>query len=389
MPDVHALLSASGAKKWLNCPLSIKMEKEFPTTDTVYSLEGTTAHALAEAKLQLALKNIRRSTYTKKVNDLQNVNGEMEEYIDNYRDFVIEKYNTIRRIELDTIIEIEKRVDFSDYAPKGFGTCDVVIVSAEYLEIIDLKYGKGVKVSAKDNPQLRLYALGALEEYTFLYDIKGINMTIYQPRMNTISEEFITTKDLIEWGENIVKPAAIKAYEGKGKCYAGSHCDSGFCKARSVCRAYTEEKLKIKSYEYKEADKLTNEEIADILGQIDSIGIWIKQIKDYAYNQVLNKGVKYSGYKLVKGKSSRAYADNELIIKTLKENGYTEEDIYDKKIKAITNMEKLLGKKRFQELIGNNIITSQGAPVLAPESDTRQEISISTAEEDFKNIIIN
>lgn len=389
MTRLHAKLSASGAKKWLNCPLSVSMESQFPDSDSTYSTEGTTAHELGEAKIRLELKEITKTKYSKILKILKNVDEEMQEFTEDYKNYVIERYNKAKSETPDALIEIEKRIDFSEYAKDGFGTGDAVIITDGYVEIIDFKYGKGVRVSAEDNPQLRLYALGVIEEYSILYDIKEVYMTIYQPRVGNISDEIMTAYDLLKWGRDCVIPRADDAYNDVNLCFAGVHCDEGFCKARPICREYTKIKLEITKYEYKDVRSLSVDEVAEVLNQVDGIGKWIKLVKDYAYNQALNHGVIYPGYKLVEGKSSRVYRDIDEVANNLKEKGYTEDEIYEKKLKAITTMEKFIGKKRFETLLADNIIIQQGSPTLVPESDKRKELgATSSAIEDFKNIII-
>ncbi len=236
MPGEHAKLSASGAKKWINCPASVMMEAKFPDTSSAYAAEGTTAHALGEAKLMLGLNRLTRVQYHKNVSNLE-ITEDMEEYTDDYRDFVIEEYNRVRAKTPGAQIYIERRLDFSSWVPGGFGTGDAVIIGYDEIVIIDLKYGQGVKVDAKDNPQLRLYALGALAEFGYLFTVKDVKTFIFQPRVSNISEESISVDALIKWGLTVKKKAAI-ADSGAGECAAGDWCDSGFCKARDLPRVY-------------------------------------------------------------------------------------------------------------------------------------------------------
>lgn len=389
MPDTHAKLSASGSKKWLNCPGSVKLEAEFPDAISEYAAEGTTAHALGEAKLNLAMKIISRVGYHKQTANLD-VNADMEEYTDGYRDFVLERFNEALRSSRDAILAIERRLDFSTYVPNGFGTGDAVIISTGAIEIIDLKYGRGVPVSAENNSQLRLYALGALDYYDYLYDIKIVTMTIYQPRIDNISTETLSVEELHKWSEEVKAKAELADNADNLECIAGKHCDDGFCKARPICRAYAEQKQKLAVYDFKPPEKLSADEIAEIIDQADSLCKWAKLIKDYALNQAVNNGVKFPGFKLVEGRSNRTYTDEKKIADILIKNGYSENDVYSKKLKGITEMSKLLGKKKFDELIGKLVIKPQGSPTLVGIEDNRAEInSVQQTREDFKEFIEN
>lgn len=390
MPETHARLSASGSKKWLNCPGCIQLEAQFPDVTSQYAAEGTTAHALGEAKINLAMKKISRIGYHKQVEKLD-IAEDMQDYTDGYRDFVLERYNSALQHSKDAVLAVERRIDLSSYIPDGFGTGDAVIISTGALEIIDLKYGQGVPVSAKSNPQLRLYALGALDYYDYLYGIDTVTMTIYQPRIDNISSETMTTSELYKWGEKVKEKAKIANDDNVLDCIAGKHCDDGFCKARPICRAYAEQKQKLAVYDFRPPEKLSTDEIAEIIDQADSLCKWAKLVKDYALGKALNDGIRFPGFKLVEGRSNRTYTGNEKeIVARLTENGYTEKQIFSKKLKGITDMEKLLGKADFQRIIGNYVIKSQGAPTLVPMEDKRPEInSVQQAREDFKEIIEN
>lgn len=390
MPETHAKLSASGSKKWLNCPGSIQLESQFPDTTSEYAAEGTTAHALGEAKINLAMKKTSRIGYHKQVEKLD-VSEDMQEYTDGYRDFVLERYNAALQRSKDAILAVERRLDFSTWVPGGFDTGDAVIISTGALEIIDLKYGQVVPVSAENNSQLRLYALGAIDYYDYLYGIDTVTMTIYQPRIDNISSETVTADELYKWGNEVKEKAKLADDESIIECVAGKHCDEGFCKARPICRAYAEQKQKLAVYDFKPPEKLSNDEIAEIIDQADSLCKWAKLVKDYALDKAVNDGVRFPGYKLVEGRSNRTYTGNEKEIAVkLAENGYTEKQIFTRKLKGITDMEKLLGKTEFQRILGNCVVKPQGAPTLVPLSDKRPEInSVQQAQEDFKDIIEN
>lgn len=379
----HAKLSASGAKKWINCPGSVLLEGQCPNESSGYATEGTNAHALCEAKIRFALKELTRYKYNKAVSGLE-TDPSMEDYADGYRDFVIERYNAAKAVCDDAVIELEKRLDFSAWVPEGFGTGDCIIAADGVLEIIDLKYGKGVKVDAESNPQLRLYALGAFSTYDYLYAIDKIRMTIYQPRMDNISSEEISVAELLTWGEGI-KGIAQKAYAGCEEYHCGEHCDSAFCRARAICRAYADRQLEIARYDFAQPNKLSLEEIADIIDRAADLAKWAKLIADYALDRAVNFNEKFPGYKLVEGRSNRKWnASEEDITLKLLSKGCIEDSFRPRKLLTITAMEKYLGKKDFAAWCGEFVVKPPGAPTLVPESDKRPELnSIAKTKEDF------
>lgn len=388
MPDIHARLSASGAKKWINCPGSIQLEENFEDKPSQFAEEGTNAHALGEAKIRLATKEYNRTKYHNAIRNLE-ITEDMEDYAESYKNYVIERYNSALQKTPDAILMLEQRLDFSNYVPDGFGTGDAVIIAEGKLEIIDLKYGKGVEVSAVDNPQLRLYALGAYEAFDMLYGFDTVEMTIYQPRLDNISSESISVAELLEWGESVKKAAQLANDDSITECVAGKHCDTGFCKARPVCRAYAEERQKMAVYDFKPPAMLTVAEIADIIEQSASLEKWAKLVCDYALEQAYKHGVEYPGYKVVEGRSNRKYSkpDSE-VAKILTDNGYQESDILVHKLKGITDIEKLLGKKTFAEVLGSYVVKPPGKPTLVCSEDKRPAInSAMQAQEDFKNDI--
>ena len=388
MPDIHARLSASGAKKWINCPGSIQLEENFEDKPSQFAEEGTNAHALGEAKIRLATKEYNRTKYHNAIRNLE-ITEDMEDYAESYKNYVIERYNSALQKTPDAILMLEQRLDFSNYVPDGFGTGDAVIIAEGKLEIIDLKYGKGVEVSAVDNPQLRLYALGAYEAFDMLYGFDTVEMTIYQPRLDNISSESISVAELLEWGESVKKAAQLANDDSITECVAGKHCDTGFCKARPVCRAYAEERQKMAVYDFKPPAMLTVAEIADIIEQSASLEKWAKLVCDYALEQAYKHGVEYPGYKVVEGRSNRKYSkpDSE-VAKILTDNGYQESDILVHKLEGITDIEKLLGKKTFAEVLGSYVVKPPGKPTLVCSEDKRPAInSAMQAQEDFKNDI--
>lgn len=383
----HAVLSASGAYRWLACPPSARLEEQFEETTSTYAEEGTLAHGIAEQKLRFLLKQISAQDYAQALQIFEKnefYSASMLDYIETYASIVMKKVNEAKARSADAVVLLEQKLDFSDWVPEGFGTGDVVIISDGVLEIIDLKYGKGVPVAAEDNAQMRLYALGALATFDSLYDIKIIRMTIVQPRLDSVSSDEITAEMLYWWADTELIKRAQLAWEGKGEFQAGEHCQ--FCRARFNCRARAEANLELTKMDFRKPELLTDEEIGEVLKQADELKAWVSDVFDYALVQARDHGKKFKGWKLVEGRSVRKYADEEAVAKTLLEAGYKEEQIYEKKLWGITAMEKLLGKTKFGELLKGLVVKPAGKPTLVPESDKRPEInSITAAVADFKN----
>ncbi|QGH20206.1 DUF2800 domain-containing protein [Clostridium butyricum] len=383
----HAILSASGSKRWLTCTPSAKLELDFQEEKSVYAEEGTLAHEIGELILSLHLKLITKQAYTRKLNKLKTnsfYSKEMEDYVKVYVDYCIEKINEAYARSKDVVILLEQRLDFSNYVPDGFGTGDLVIISDSILEIVDLKYGKGGSVDATANTQMMLYALGALNQFECLYDIEKLRMTIVQPRLDSISTDEISVEALTEWAESYVKPRAEMAISGEGQFCAGEHCR--FCRARYTCRARAEENLKLTRFDFKAPALLSDEEISEILSGVDDLQKWASDIYSYALEQAENHNKKWPGYKLVEGRSSRKYKDENLVAEALVAAGIEEDKLYNKSLLTITAMEKTLGKKQFTELLGELIIKPMGKPTLVSEMDKRPELnSIKSAQSDFAN----
>lgn len=388
MPDVHARLSASGSHRWMACTPSANLESQFPDKTSEYAEEGTFAHSLAELIMRYNNHELTKAAFTRKLNKMKEnpfYSKEMEDYIDSYAHHVWEQFNEAKANCPDAQLMFEQRLDFSEYVPEGFGTGDVVIIADDMVQIIDLKYGKGVGVSAEGNSQLRLYGLGAYLEHSMLYDIRRVKMTIIQPRLENISTEELTAEELLQWGETVVKPKARMAMNGEGEFQVGDHCR--FCKAYATCRAQKEHQLELAKYEFVEGDLLSEEEIGDVLSRADALVKWAEAIKEYAFDQALNHGQHYDGWKLVEGRSNRKYLDEEQVAQTLLAAGFKEEDIYKpKELQGITAMEKILGKKAFGTTLDGLIIKPEGKPVLVPASDKRPEINTAdSAAEDFSD----
>ena len=301
-----------------------------------------------------------------------------------YSDFVVEQYEDAKKDSPDAVIILEAKLDLTQFIPEGFGTGDVQIIADRKLRIIDFKYGRGVFVEAEDNPQLKIYALGALLEAEIFYAIDTISMTIFQPRINNIKTVEMSAIELYEWGFDLVNPLAQKAFAGKGEFVTGDHCF--FCKAKTQCRAYAEEQLELTKHEFKLPPLLSQEEIADILTKADNFIGWANKIKDYALDEAVNNGVKWQGFKLVEGRSNRRYSDQDKVVETLLANDVPEAMIYKApEVLGIKAMEKSITKKRFNELLNGLIVKPAGRPTLVGESDKRPEInSAESAIEDFK-----
>ena len=372
----HAVLSASGSHRWLNCTPSARLELEFENTGSEAAREGTAAHALCEHKLKRALHMRSRRPASDYDSD------EMEECTDAYVDFVMEQYETAKQVCEDPVILIEQRLDFSCYVPDGFGTGDCLIISDDRLHIIDFKYGMGVLVEAEGNPQMKLNALCALAVYDALYDIREVSMTIFQPRRENVSTWTIPVEDLKAWAENELKPRAKMAYDGEGEYLPGEWCT--FCRAAVRCRARAEEKLKLAQTEFRMPPLLTDAEIEDILAVLPDLTKWANEITAYALDTALNHGKEWNGFKVVQGRSVRKYRDEAAVAEAAKEAGY--KDIYRQSLIPLTEMQRLMGKDRFEEILGGLITKAPGRPTLVPKSDRRPAMSVSNAINEFYEI---
>ena len=374
-PSKHAVLSASSSHRWLNCNPSARLESEFEDRETEAAAEGTAAHALAEHKLRKALKMRSRKPVSKFDSD------EMDIHTDGYVEFVLESLAEAKQLCADPKVLIEQRLDFSCYVPDGFGTGDCLIVADKLLHIIDFKYGQGVLVDAEKNPQMMLYALGALRIFDCLYNITEVSMSIYQPRRENVSTWTISVKELDEWAEKTLKPRAELAFKGEGEYCPGSWCQ--FCKATVKCRARAEAKLQLAKYEFAQPPLLSDAEIGDILGKLDDLTKWANEIIAYAQDAAVNHGKQWPGYKLVESRTNRKYTNEDAVIDAAHAAGYT--DIFKKSIISITEMEKLMGKKTFAEILGGLVVKPQGKPTLVPASDRRLAITATGAEQDFSD----
>ena len=384
MPELHAKLSSSASKRWLGCPGSVKLSEHYPNGSSIYADEGTIAHGMAEGMISKDDKLVQKYEVeaAKFYGEHPELNGtflEMKMILQPYVDYVFEEYAAQVHEDGAAQLMTEERVDLTEYIPGGFGTSDVVILRQGRLHIIDLKYGKGVAVSAEDNPQLKLYALGTLARFDMLYDIEDVVMTIYQPRLDNVSTDTIKAKDLYAWGEEVIKPGAQLALSEDAPVHAGDWCQ--FCPARYDCKERARDAMELQKYLGQMV--LSPEEIAEILGKIDRLTKFAEDIKDSALTKALD-GEEIPGWKVVEGRSIRKYVGSEEeIVRQCEGAGYDQALLYERKLLTITNMEKLMGKKQFAEVLGAYVEKPEGKPTLAPESDKRPAITNNSAAEDF------
>ena len=375
-PNQHALLSASSAHRWMGCTPSARLEQEFADQESEAAAEGSAAHALAEHKLRKALKLRSRKPVSKYDSD------EMDDYTTGYVEFVMEALAEAKLNCPDPQVLIEQKLDFSCYVPDGFGTGDCLIVASPRLHVIDFKYGLGGLVDAYQTPQMMLYALGALRIFDCLYDITEVAMTIYQPRRENVSTWTISVDELREWAETTLKPKADLAFKGEGEYTPGSWCQ--FCRAAVKCRARAEAKLELARFEFAQPPLLTDEEIEEILGKLDDLTKWANEIVAYAQDAAINHGKEWSGFKLVESRTNRKYTDEDAVAHAAAAAGY--HDIYRKSLIPITEMEKLMGKQTFKDVLGGLVIKPAGRPTLVPASDKRPAITTVGANHDFNEI---
>ena len=370
-PKGHALLSASSSHRWLNCPPSARLCENYDDKGSDFAAEGTDAHALCEFRLQEALG-------IEAVNPIENLtwyNEDMENCATSYASFVIEIVERLKASNADPVVLIEQHLDYSKFVREGFGTGDCIIIADGELHIIDYKHGRGVLVEAENNPQMKLYALGALEIFDGIYDIDTVCMTIFQPRRENVSTSTLSKDELYAWADEILKPIAELAFKGEGQFNCGEWCQ--FCKAKTDCRKRAEVNMSLAKYDFIDPPLLTDEEIEDILSKVDNLVSWANDVKEFAFQAAMS-GKAWKGWKLVEGRSVRKYVNDEAVAATVSEAGF---DPYEKKLLGLTEMQKRLGKAKFEELLGSLIHRPQGKPTLVPESDKRP--AITTAKADF------
>ena len=374
-PEVHSVLGASVADRWMNCTPSARLTAGMKDETTTFAAEGTAAHALCEWKVRKALKMRagRRPT-----SDYWT--DEMEEFTDDYRDFIMDLVGQAKQHCKDPVTLVEQHLDFSCYVPDGFGTGDFLLVADKELNVVDFKYGRGVAVYADHNPQMMLYALGALNLFDCLYDIEQVTMTIFQPRLSSISSWTITAAELYQWAEEVLKPKAELAAKGEGEFVSGSWCR--FCKARNTCRARAESFLELARMEFQPPALLSDEEVAEVMEKADELSKWASDVTAYAQAEAIENGKHWNGYKLVEGRSVRKFSDEAKVEAAAKEAGYT--DIYNKSLITLTAFEKLMGKKTFADVLGQYVTKPAGKLTLVPVSDKRPEVSVNTVNDEFQ-----
>ena len=376
-PEKHALLSASKAHQWLACPPSVKWEQEFPENVSEAAEEGTFAHALAEDHLTKRLKG-KKVTTTSKFRDNKWYRPAMEEYVATYCDVICDVFEQMKQEGRDPYIYLETKLDLDEWVPEGFGTADCIVIADGHLHVFDFKYGKGVPVSAEENPQLKLYALGAIKAYDWMYPIDEVTLHIIQPRLGSVTEWSVSREVLEKWGKFIVKPIGDKAIKGEGDFNPGED-QCRFCKCKNRCRAYNDYVLKTCQLRFddlgmeRNPNELSDAEISEMLKSAAEIKRWVSSVEEYARDQAVNFGVKFPGFKLVAGVSRRTITDEAVVINLLDNQGFTTDKTC--KLRGITELEDLVGKSRLEKLIEGYVVKPPGKPTLVPESDRRPEIN--------------
>ena len=408
MPGKHAVLYASSSKQWIHCPPSARLQEPFPNDSSVFAEEGTWAHELCEYKVKKYLHERKKRPQSEFYTE------EIEQATDIYAEFVISIIEGMKRNGVEPLCFVEERLDFSNIVPEGFGTGDMIILGKDeqgrgLIHICDYKNGKGVFVDAHENSQMMLYATGALNAYGYIYEIEIVRMSIIQPRLENISTYEMTADDLRTWGESI-KPIAQMAFEGKGEQNPGEWCR--FCRAKPVCKACMEEALALAKEEFLDLDAgaLADEaeetdatapynadtatpvfkqpglvvfsELVKVLPTLNRISFWIESVFAFVSAEAINHGVPVEGYKVVEGRSKRIFTDTKAVVSAAEAEGYT--DIYKQELLTLTEFEKMMGKKKFAEVLGEYVVKPPGKLALVPESDPRPAVDLSTAADEFE-----
>lgn len=375
----HAVLSASGAHRWLECTPSARLEENFEDRSSDSAKEGTLAHSIAEAKVRnMLIDPLPKRSFSKILKDFTKdamYQKEMDALTDEYAEYI---RGIVLSYAQKPYIAVEVKLNLSAYIPEGFGTADCIIISGNNLHIVDLKYGKNVAVSAENNPQLKLYGLGAVGEYELFYDIQTVHMHIFQPRNKDGGGTFIASvQDLKAWGDGI-RPTVEMAYMGAGEQKVGPWC--GFCKARPICQKHADKCRELAALEFKKPELLTLEEVGAILQQARDVASWVKVLDEWALAEAL-KGVDIPGWKAVAGRKTRTWTDMDTAFKKLTDSGIDEAILWKKTPLTLAQVEDEIGKKDFATLVGDMVTTSTGKPALVPESDKRPALKIKAADE--------
>lgn len=392
----HAVLSASASSRWLQCTPSARLEQKAKKDSTsIYAEEGTLAHELADIRLQHILDQISTKVYVSEVEKVKTkvlklfdnddtVWDEMQNQTGKFVDIVVEAIEVANKKKGDATVLLEQRLDFSHAVPDGFGTGDVVIIADGVMEIIDLKYGRGVKVDAKTNSQLMLYGLGALRAHDLSYHITHVKHTIVQPRLDHYDTWQCTVGYLTRWADRVLIPKAKLAFEGEGKKKAGDHCK--FCKVKALCKTFGQHNLKLAKYDFKDPDLFTIEELAGIYGQAGMLLDWVNAIAKYLTDQAM-EGNSVPGYKLVEGRSTRKWSDPKKVYEIL-DKEFIVSDFEKTTLQGIPFFEKTLGKEDFAEYFAPLVLRPPGKPTMVPLSDKRPALGVEQAKEDFKDDLL-
>lgn len=370
----HARFSPSSGKRYLSCPPSLLLEEQFPDEQSPFAAEGSAGHEMAEYLINKHLKKRTKRPVSDYYSD------ELMEAVEDYTAYAVSQIEEAKQNCENPFFGVELKVSLADRVDGCFGTADMVVVDDRKIHIIDLKLGKGVMVDAERNVQLMIYGLGVLDMLGFLYEIETVELTIVQPRIEHFSTWEISAEELLSWGKEVFEPRAAKALSGEGEFMAGDHCR--FCKARFTCRARAEEYLKLAQMEFAEPALMSDEEIAEVLSKADALKKWAEEIYAYAQNEAVVNHKEWPGFKLVLGRSNRKYTDETDVAEAAKKAGYT--DIYKQSLIGITEMERLMGKKKFNEILGSFVYKPEGKVTLVPDSDKREAVKTATAEADFK-----
>lgn len=385
----HALLSASGASRWINCTPSAKLEYLYgEKQSSPYAAEGTLAHELSELYIKHDILNtIDDDDFNLQLEEIMSnelFTDEMLDMVPIYVDYCASEFEAAKQENNLAVLEIEQLLDLTEFVPESFGTADCVIINDDVMEVIDLKYGKGIPVYAHHNKQGMLYALGALRKYDTLFNIKDVKITIVQPRLNNITTWEISVEELINWANNELAPKAKLAFNGEGDFVTGEWCR--FCSVKNKCRALMNEQLKIAKYEFKDAELMSDDEISDILARSQQFIEWVNSITEYAQKHAIEDNKIWPGFKLVAGVSRRKWLDEDKAVEAIFSRipVATEDQVFATKLKSITDIEKIFGKKVVAELLNDVIVKPQGKPTLVPEDDKRPALGVEDAINDFK-----
>lgn len=390
MPDAHALLSPSASHRWLHCTPCAVLESKIPSKDTIFTREGTLAHSIGETLLKEYMNKPTDTTLTE-LRQTCEAEGydfnEMRAYVQaGYVDRIITEYESVKETSDSATLLIEEKVRMQPWASDCWGTSDAIIISNGTIHVCDLKYGRGVKVDAKDNPQMMLYALGAYEEFgSWLYEVKHIQMSIYQPRLNHWSTATMELTELLQWAEDVVKPKSELAAKGFGSLEPGSWCR--FCRCSAQCKALAELSIKAAEESF-EPQMMTDEEISHSLEMLSIVQAWCNSVSEYALRAMTEDARVIPGWKVVEGVSRSKITDTEGAAQALQARGYEDAEIYQPQtLKGLTELKKLLGKKAFETILTPFITKQQGKPTVVPETDPRPAIGQENPADIFANVL--